>query len=29
MKWILISSFLFVVLLLSVLSIAGFEFMGS
>jgi hypothetical protein len=29
MKWILISSFLFVVLLLSVLSIAGFEIMGS
>ncbi len=29
MKWILISSFFFVVILLSVLSIAGFEFIGS
>jgi hypothetical protein len=29
MKWILISSFLFVVILLSVLSMAGFELLGS
>lgn len=29
MKWILISSFFFVVILLSVLFIAGFEVVGS
>jgi hypothetical protein len=29
MKWIVISSFLFVVILLSVLSMAGFELLGS